>query len=214
MRLALFGPPGAGKGTQADLLVQRFDLDHISTGNIIRDAIKRRTPIGLEALELVNKGRLVPDAIAKRLAESAIDKSDGDNWVLDGYPRTLEQATWLTEYLERRKTPMLAVVSLVVPDSTIVGRLSKRRLNRETGESYHLDFNPPPPDVPKESVIQRPDDMPEAILKRIEVYKKETMPLIEYYARQGILEEIVGVGSMQEVHDRIIETLQNRRDQV
>ena len=214
MRLALFGPPGAGKGTQADLLVQRFGLKHISTGNIIRDAIKRRTPIGLEALEIVNKGQLVSGAIVKRLAESALDEADCDQFVLDGYPRTIEQAKWLTEFLTRRNAPMLAVVSLVVPDPIIVGRLSKRRMNKDTGESYHLDFNPPPPDVPRESIVQRPDDMPDAIMKRIQVYKDETLPLIEYYAERGLLEEIDGVGSLEDVKTRILDALQNRLDQV
>ncbi len=214
MRLALFGPPGAGKGTQADLLVKKFQLSHISTGNIIRDAIKRKTPVGLEALDIVNKGKLVPGAIVRKLAESAINDAGCDNFVLDGYPRTLEQAEWLTEFLDRQHAPLLAVVSLEVPDPVIVGRLSKRRMNKHTGESYHLDFNPPPSDVPAEAIIQRHDDTPEAIMKRIEVYKSETHPLIEYYAEAGLLEEIEGVGSMEEVNDRVMDALQNRLDQV
>ena len=203
MRLALFGPPGAGKGTQADLLVERYHLKHISTGVMIRAAMAAESPAGLEARAYVVEGKLVPGRLVRRLAEDAIKAQGFNHYVLDGYPRTVEQAEWLTEFLEEQEIPLQAVLNLVVPDELIVERLSQRRVNKETGENYHLTFNPPPPEVPAALVVQRPDDTPEAIRKRLKVYKEETAPVEAFYRRHEIVFDVDGVGSLDEVAARI-----------
>ena len=142
MRIALFGPPGAGKGTQARLLVERYRLRHISTGVIIRAAMKAETPAGLEAKKYVNQGQLVPDAVVRKLAEDAIAAQGYDDFVLDGYPRTVQQAQWLTAFLAAHGRSLDAVIFFVLADDGIVDRLSKRRVHAETGENYHLDHKP------------------------------------------------------------------------
>jgi adenylate kinase len=208
MRIALFGPPGAGKGTQAQRLVDRFELTHISTGEIIRAAIKADSPLGQEVKKYVNVGKLVPDAVVWRLAQEAIADAGYDEFILDGYPRTVQQAQWLTEFLEEHDAPLDAFISLVVPDEVIVDRLSKRRTHKETGVNYHLDFNPPPDDVDPDMIIQRPDDRPDAIRERLAVYKNQTQPVEDYYRQRGTLVEVDGVGSFEEVEDRITRVLE------
>lgn len=200
MRLVFFGPPGIGKGTQAGLLAKRHGLTHTSTGNIIRAAIKAETPLGQEAAQYVHEGRLVPDHLVRELAETAIAEQHFDNFVLDGYPRTLVQARWLTEFLESNGAPLDAVVSLQVPTDIIIDRLSKRRVHRLTGENYHLDFKPPPPDVDPDLVIQRKDDQPEAIRRRLEVYYAQTEPVEAFYRERGSFYEVEGVGDIEDVY--------------
>lgn len=203
MRVALFGPPGAGKGTQADLLVQSYQLAHISTGVIIRRAIRAQTPAGLEAKSYVDDGRLVPGRVVRAMAEDAIADAGYDRFILDGYPRTDEQARWLTQFLDAHAAPLHAVISLKVPVEVIVERLSQRRVNRVTGESYHLTFKPPPSDVDPDVIVQRPDDLPEAIRNRVEVYERETQPVAAFYRRLGCLVEVDGVGEFDDVFQRI-----------
>jgi adenylate kinase len=203
MRLILFGPPGAGKGTQASLLKERKNLAHISTGEIIRSAIKSDSPLGEEARSYVTSGKLVPDSLVRKLAEDAVANNDNDNFILDGYPRTLQQAQWLDEYLADKGIQLTAVVSLQVDDFIIIDRLSKRRVNKETGESYHLDFRPPPADVPRENIIQRRDDQPEAVQMRLQEYRDITLPLEDYFRQTRRLVEVDGVGSMEAVFERI-----------
>jgi adenylate kinase len=203
MRIALFGPPGAGKGTQAKMLVERHRLCHISTGNIIRRAMKAETPVGLEAKKYYATGQLVPDDVVRTLAEDAIAAYGYDRFVLDGYPRTVQQAKWLTAFLEASGAPLHAVLFFVLLDQEIIDRLSKRRVHRETGENYHLDHKPPPPDVDPSLIIQRPDDEPAAIRKRIQVYKEETQPVEAFYRRQGVLAEIDAVGDFEAVYARV-----------
>ena len=169
MRLIIFGPPGAGKGTQARLLEERRGLVQIATGDIIRSAIKNETPVGKEAKAYVEAGELVPDKVVRKLAENAIADEDYDDFVLDGYPRTTQQATWLTDFLTEHDAPLDAVVSLAVPDDVIVERLSRRRVHAETGETYHLDHDPPPDDVDPDLIVQRDDDKPETVRNRLSV---------------------------------------------
>lgn len=207
MRIALFGPPGVGKGTQTRLLSTRRGLTQISTGIILRNAIRNETPVGTEAREYMNEGRLVPGRLIRTLAEEAIADTGFNNFILDGYPRTIEQAQWLTEFLDGHGCPMSAVISLKVPQSVIVERLSKRRVNKATGENYHLDFKPPPPTVDASLIIQRRDDRPEAILKRLDVYAEETEPVEAFYRERGALFEINGVGEIEEVNQRIEQVL-------
>lgn len=209
MRIVFFGPPGVGKGTQASLMARRNGLEHISTGAIIRTAIKAETPPGLQAKVYVEEGRLVPDEVVREMAESEIAENDYDQFILDGYPRTLVQATWLSKFLSDHDAPLHAVISLIVPTERIVDRLSKRRVNRTTGESYHLEFKPPPKDLDESVVIQRADDKPDAIRKRLEVYWQETQPVVDYYRPTGKYYEIDGVGEIEEVYGRIEAVLQD-----
>ena len=197
-----------GKGTQAELLVERYDLKHISTGAILREAMKAQTPLGQEARRYVDAGRLVPSSLVRQLAEDAIAANGYDDFVLDGYPRTVEQAEWLTAFLEQHEAPLHAVVSVQVPPETIVDRLSKRRVHKETGENYHLDFKPPPPDVDASLIYQRPDDQPAAIRRRLEVYVEETQPVEAYYRAQSNYYALDGVGDFEAVHARIENVIQ------
>jgi len=208
MRIVLFGPPGAGKGTQARLLEERHDLKQIATGDIIREAMKKETPVGKEAKSYVENGELVPDSVVRKLAEQAIADRGFDDFVLDGYPRTTQQAEWLTEFLAENDVPLHAVPSLHVPDDVIVDRLSKRRVHRETGETYHLDHNPPPADVDDAQIVQRDDDKPETIRNRLSVYREETQPLEDYYRKRDLLVVVNGVGDIEEIYQRIVDALE------
>lgn len=207
MRIVLFGPPGVGKGSQASLLQERLELRHVSTGVILRRAIRAGTPVGRAAEEYVTSGRLVPGTIVRALAEEAVREAGYDDFVLDGYPRTIEQAEWLDEFLRAYGSPLHGVLSLAVPDQVIVDRLSKRRIDTETGENYHLDFRPPPADLPGERIVQRADDRPEAILKRLAVYREQTAPVEGWYRDRGELRDVDGVGAFEEVHRRIADVL-------
>jgi len=210
MRLIIFGPPGAGKGTQAGLLEQRRGLVQISTGDIIREAMKNETPVGKEAKAYVEKGELVPDTVVRKLAENAIADEGYDDYVLDGYPRTTQQAEWLTEFGEEHDTPTDAVLSLEVPDAVIVERLSRRRVHAETGETYHLDHDPPPDSVDPDLIVQRDDDKPDTIRNRLSVYREETQPLEDYYADRDALVTVDGQGDIEEVYTRIETALDER----
>ena len=203
MRLVIFGPPGAGKGTQAGLLESRRGLVQIATGDIIRSAIKNETPVGKEAKAYVEAGELVPDKVVRKLAENAIADEGYDDFVLDGYPRTTQQAEWLTDFLDKNDAPLDAVLSLTVPDEVIVERLSRRRVHAETGETYHLDHDPPPDDVDPDLIVQRDDDKPDTIRNRLSVYREETEPLEAYFEDRGLLVIVDGTGDIQEVYDRI-----------
>ncbi len=207
MRIVFLGPPGIGKGTQAALLAKRRGLHHISTGVIIRAAIEADTALGRAAEEFVQKGDLVPDKIVRELAETAIADAGYDQFVLDGYPRTIVQSEWLTEFLNDHGVPLDVAISLVVPTDVIVDRLSKRRVHKLTGENYHLEFKPPPPDVDPDLIVQREDDKPEYVRNRLAIYREETEPVARYYRERGLLEEVDGVGSIEEVYARIEDVL-------
>jgi len=207
MRLIIFGPPGAGKGTQAGLLEERRDITQISTGDILRDAMSNETPLGKKAKSYVEAGELVPDKLVRRLAEQAIADEGHDGFVLDGYPRTRQQAEWLTGFFDEHQTPLDAVLSMDVPDEVLVRRLSRRRVHKETGETYHLDHDPPPDDMDPALIVQRSDDKPETIRNRLAVYRDETAPLASYYEERGTLVPVDGVGDIEEVYQRIVQVL-------
>jgi adenylate kinase len=207
MRLILFGPPGAGKGTQARYLEDDYGVEQISTGDIIRSAMKAETEVGLEAKAYVEKGELVPDTVVRKLAEDALLQRDISHFVLDGYPRTIQQAEWLTAFLTEHDAPLDAVISLQVPDEEIVERLSRRRMNKETGETYHLDHNPPPEDVDEALIIQRDDDQPATVRNRLSVYREQTQPLEAYYNERGTLIAVDGTGGIEQVRQRIAQNL-------
>ena len=210
MRLVIFGPPGAGKGTQAGLLEQRRGITQVSTGDILRAAMDQETELGQKAKSYIEAGELVPDALVRQLAEQAIADEGYDDFVLDGYPRTEQQAAWLTEFLTEHDTPLDAVVSLDVPDDELVRRLSRRRVHADTGETYHLDHDPPPEDVDDDLIVQRSDDKPETISNRLSVYRDETAPLASYYEDRGLLVSVDGTGGIEEVFERIVEVLESR----
>ncbi len=207
MRIALFGAPGVGKGSQAALLNKNQGLAHISTGVMLRTAIRKGTPVGLEARQYMEASQLVPGVIVRVLAEKAITDQNFDQFVLDGYPRTIEQALWLTEFLTEKHARLHCVVNLIVSDELIVRRLSQRRVNIDTGENYHLKFKPPPENVDPKLIIQRDDDKPEAIQKRLDVYREETHPLVDFYQKRNLMIEVDGQGSFEDIHARIIEAV-------
>ncbi len=207
MRLIIFGPPGAGKGTQAGLLEERHGIIQISTGDILREAMAQETELGQKAKSYIDAGELVPDALVRDLAEQAIADEGHDDFMLDGYPRTDQQAEWLTEFLASNETHLDAVLSMKVPDDVLVRRLSRRRVHAETGETYHLDHDPPPEDVDPDLIVQRSDDEPETIQNRLDVYREETAPLATYYEERDLLVPVDGTGGIDEVFGRIEEAL-------
>jgi len=207
MRIVLFGPPGAGKGTQAAMLAERLGLKQISTGALIRDAMRLGTPAGKRACAYVNAGKLVPGEVVRAMAEEAIAANDFDNLILDGYPRTVEQAMWLDDFLTEHHTRLTNIVVLQVPDAVIVQRLSKRRVHKITGASYHLDFNPPPADLDPNLIVQRPDDHPNVILERIQQYHEQTRPVQQYYAEKRYITRIPGVGEQETIYNQIAQSL-------
>lgn len=187
---------------------ERLGYTQISTGDLLRTAMSEETPLGKKAKSYVDAGELVPDDLVRDLAEKAIAEESHDDFVLDGYPRTLQQAEWLTEFLEARSAPLDAVISLQVPDDVLVRRLSRRRVHEETGETYHLDHDPPPADVDPDLIIQRSDDEPETVRNRLEVYREETEPLASYFEARGSLVRVDGVGDIDDVYNRIVDVLE------
>jgi len=203
MRLALFGPPGAGKGTQAKFLAEHHGIAHLSTGDLFRAARAAGTPMGQQADRYLRDGRLVPDDVTNGIVAERLDDLEYQGFVLDGFPRTIPQAEWLLEHLAENEAPLSAVISLRVPEDSIVERLSRRRTDRETGAIYHLDFNPPPDDVPATRLVHRTDDQPEAIRTRLRVYHEQTAP-VEAVLRQHVqVLDIDGTGSLTAVQERV-----------
>jgi len=203
MRMILVGPPGAGKGTQAARLINRFKIPHISTGDMLRAAVKAGTKLGREAAEFMNKGALVPDSVVIGMAVERIGQSDAVNgFMLDGFPRTRPQAEALEVALKAAEVTLDAVVLIEVDDSLIIDRITGRRTDPETGTIYHMTFNPPPEAV-RERMVQRSDDTAEACKARLVKYHSETAPIIPFYRERGLLKQVDGVGSPNEVTERI-----------
>jgi adenylate kinase len=211
-RVVLLGPPGAGKGTQAKLLEEKFSACQISTGDILRKAVAERTPLGREASEYINRGALVPDGVIVNLVAERLKEKDCEKgFILDGFPRTIPQATSLNAILNQRGIRLSAVLSVRVPHNVIIERLAGRRTCRNCGALSHVVFTPPK----KEGVCdrcggalyQRDDDREETIANRLKVYEDQTAPLVDYYRRQGLLREIDGVGDVDEIRARIIQAL-------
>ncbi len=207
MRLVLFGPPGAGKGTQAKRLAERHGFAHLSTGDLFRAAIAEGSALGREVEGLLKSGHLVPDDVTNRVVADRLRALGHDSFVLDGFPRTLAQAEWLADSLGKEGAPLDAVVSLQVPDASIVRRLSGRRTDAETGAIYHMEFNPPPPDVPAERLVQRPDDREEAITERLAIYHNQTAPLERFFRSRVHFLEVDGEGGLDEVAGRVDDAL-------
>ncbi len=202
MNLLLFGPPGIGKGTQSALLVERHGLAHVSTGNILRAAIAAGTDIGREARTYMDAGRLVPGPLVRGAAEAHLRDLGVCDFVLDGYPRTVEQAEWLTEFLDAEGAVLDAVVSLYGSTDVIVERLSRRRMDPVTAQTYHLDHPPTDPAVAAR-LVQRSDDAPAVVRRRLEVYQEETAPVEAYYRDRGQYHVVDGIGGVEEVYARV-----------
>ena len=197
MRLVLLGPPGAGKGTQAQVLCKDLDLPHVSTGDMLREALKAQTQLGLKAKEYMEKGALVPDDVVIALVSERLSKSDAKKgFILDGFPRTPEQAESLDKSLKDLKMPLDMVLYFKTSLEVIIRRLSGRRVCSQCGKNFHLtNFKPKVEgicDVCGASLFQRPDDKEETIENRLKVYERQTEPLIEYYKKKKNLYEVSG----------------------
>ncbi len=207
MRMIFIGPPGAGKGTQAARLVERLAIPHISTGDMFRAAVKAGTPLGKQAKECMDKGLLVPDEVTIGLVQERIAEADAqEGFMLDGFPRTRPQAEALDAALSAAGVALDAVVLLEVADELIVERIIGRRSDPETGAIYHLTFNPPPAEIAGR-LKHRADDTEEACRSRLSVYHGQTAPIVPFYEAKGLLKRVDGVGSADEVTERIRQAL-------
>ncbi|MGB2711081.1 MAG: adenylate kinase [Conexibacter sp.] len=208
LNLILFGPPGAGKGTQAARLQEDFRLPYVATGDILRAAVKDGTKLGMAAKGYMDAGELVPDELVIDLIVDRIGADDArDGFILDGFPRTRAQADALGEAFDALGRRITAVLLIDVPDEEVVRRISGRRVSVKTGRPYHVETDPPKHegrcDVDGSRLIQRDDDKPEVVKKRLEVYHAETEPLVSYYDERGLLRRVDGTRSPVEVHDHV-----------
>ena len=213
MKIILLGPPGAGKGTHAETLCEAFTIPHISTGNMLREAVDEETELGLEAKALMDAGILVSDEVIVGLVEDRISKGDCKNgFLFDGFPRTIPQAQALID----RDIPIDAVIEIHVPDQDIIERMSGRRMHPGSGRNYHVIYNPPKidgkDDLTGEDLVQREDDAPETVKDRLKVYEDQTAPLIDFYSEMSKQEKlkyikVSGTSTPEEVSSEILSML-------
>jgi adenylate kinase len=206
------GPPGAGKGTQAERLVDDFDLPYYATGDILRAAVKQETALGRQAQRYMVRGELVPDELVCDVIMERIDEPEAeDGFILDGFPRTIGQAEVLDEALDRRGRALTAALLIEAPGEEVIRRLSGRRICVNEGHVYHVEFDPPRQegvcDQDGSRLVQRDDDRPETVEKRLSVYHEQTEPLIEWYDERGLLRRFDGSRPPEEVHGHIRATL-------
>lgn len=208
MKIIMLGAPGAGKGTQAKLIADTYKIPHISTGDIFRANIRNNTELGKKAKSYMDQGLLVPDELTCDLVVDRIAQDDcRDGYILDGFPRTIPQAEALTKALDAQGTKIDYAIDVDVPDENIVKRMSGRRACLKCGATYHIEFNPPKAegvcDVCGEKLVQRDDDKPETVQKRLSVYHEQTQPLIDYYRKAGALRTVDGTVDMKDVFAQI-----------
>ena len=212
MKIIMLGAPGAGKGTQADLLAKELRIPHISTGDIFRRNIKEGTELGRKAKEFMDAGKLVPDELTIAMLLDRIAGEDcGNGYILDGFPRTIPQAESLKKALDEKKDGIDVCIDIEVPDETIANRMSGRRSCPKCGATYHILYNKPAKegicDACGAELVQRADDKAETVLERLRTYHELTQPLIDYYSAQGILKSFDGTRRPDEVFEAIMEGL-------
>jgi len=215
MNIIFLGPPGAGKGTQAKILVEKYAIPQISTGDMLRDHVAKGTELGVKAKEYMEKGQLVPDEIILGMVKERLSQQDAQKgFILDGFPRTVAQAEALDKILEEMDKKIEYVLALIVPDEELVSRLTGRRTCKNCGMMYHIKFKPPKVEGKCDScggeLYQRPDDNEETVRNRLKVYHKQTSPLIEYYRKKGVLFEVDGSKGIDEITQQLISILEKK----
>lgn len=213
MKIIMLGAPGAGKGTQAKMLADKYKIPHVSTGDIFRANIKNGTELGTKAKVYMDQGMLVPDELTCDLVVDRIKQDDcKDGYILDGFPRTIPQAECLDKALDALNDKIDFAVNVEVPDENIIRRMSGRRACLSCGRTYHIVYNPPKEegicDECKKELVLRDDDKPETVEKRLKVYHEQTQPLIDYYRNKGVLAEVDGTRDMKEVFTAITDVLE------
>lgn len=212
MKIVLLGPPGAGKGTQAKSISNRYSIPHISTGDIFRSNISENTPLGVEAKKYMDNGQLVPDEVTINMVKDRLQQDDCKNgYLLDGFPRTVHQAEALQEFLQERQEKIDTALLIEVPMNFILERMTGRRVCPSCGASYHMKFNPTKTqgkcDVCGSDVIQRKDDSEETVNERLDVYQRQTQPLIDFYKERNQLSVVDGTKAINEVFQSICNLL-------
>ena len=214
MRIMLLGPPGGGKGTQAKYIEQKWSIPQISTGDMLRENVKNKTDLGMEAKSYMEKGELVPDHIILNMMEGRLLNDDcKSGYILDGFPRTIPQAEGLTSLLDTINQQLDIVILLKLDDEIIVERMGGRRVHPDSGRIYHIKYNPPKvenkDDVTGEDLIIRPDDQEDTVRNRLKVYENQTSPLIEYYKKFNILSTIDANGNIEKINSRVKQAIDN-----
>jgi adenylate kinase len=206
LRIILVGPPASGKGTQGEILSERYQIPRISTGDMLRAEIAAGSPLGKRAEEYMNSGGLVPDTLVLEVVDGRLFEPDAKRgFILDGFPRTVPQAEALDQLLDRRETPLTAVLALDVPRELLIERASLRRVDKRTGRIYHLKYSLPPPGAELE---QRADDREETVIRRLDEYDARTAALLPYYEARGLLYRVNGVGTHLDVTARLLGQLE------
>ncbi|MBW2061678.1 MAG: adenylate kinase [Deltaproteobacteria bacterium] len=213
MNMVLLGPPGAGKGTQAKMLIEKYGIPQISTGDILRENLKNQTELGMQAKKYMDAGKLVPDEVVIGIIDNRLKENDCQKgYMLDGFPRTVAQAEALDKILSSRNSGIDHVISIDVPREDLLARLTGRRTCRQCGQGYHVIFDPPKKegvcDKCSGELYQRDDDNEATVASRLEVYANQTQPLIDYYQNKGLLRPVNGQGKIQEIFDRIVGVLE------
>ena len=217
MMIILLGAPGAGKGTQAEEIVDRYRLIHVSTGDILRASIKKGTPLGEKAKDYLDRGELVPDEVVVNIVQERLKEPDSQTGaLLDGFPRTVEQALQLKQVLQDMKRDIAAAIYIDVNEEELISRLTGRRICRECGATYHLKFHPPQVrnvcDQCGGELYQRVDDSMETVQQRLKVFREQTEPLIDFYNKEGVLFTVDGNAEVEQVFGRIKEVLDNQQE--
>ena len=214
VKIILLGPPGAGKGTQAKSISSRYSIPHISTGDIFRKNISENTPLGIEAKKYIDQGQLVPDEVTINMVKDRLQKDDcKDGYLVDGFPRTVSQAEALQQFIEDRGESLDTALLIYVPMDFILERMTGRRVCPSCGASYHVKFNPARDgrcELCGTDVVQRKDDTAETVKERLDVYERQTQPLIDYYQDKNLLSQVDGTKAINEVFESICGILGNK----